>query len=181
MANFVDLSGDVDFTGSQVLGSAHPLSNIIKADDNELFIESDCDEQLIITIRFQSTVKINSLRIFAPETGAAPRRIKIFANQDNAGFEDLESLTPIQEFTLDHAQLANPLQLKFVKFQNVNSFSVFVVDNLGNETSRINRIVVYGQPKEGMKINELKKVEGSKFAPWDEPRGVQVNNTDKGQ
>jgi hypothetical protein len=27
-----------------------------------------------------------------------------------------------------------------------------------------------------MKINELKKVEGPKFAPWDEPRGVQVNS-----
>lgn len=52
-----------------MLGSPHPLSNIIKADDNELFVESDCDEQLIITIRFQSTVKVNSLRIYAPDTG----------------------------------------------------------------------------------------------------------------
>lgn len=59
--------------------------------------------------------------------GSAPKTVKIFANQDNAGFEDLESLAPLQEFTLDHDQLASPLQLKFVKFQNVNSFSVRIL------------------------------------------------------
>lgn len=65
----VDLSGGVDFTGSQVLGSTHPLSNIVKEEENELFVQSDCDEQLIITIRFQSTVKVNSFKIFAPDNG----------------------------------------------------------------------------------------------------------------
>lgn len=65
----VDLSGEVDFSGSQVLGSPHPLSNVIKAEDNELFVESDCDEQLVITVKFQSTVKINSVKLFTPDDG----------------------------------------------------------------------------------------------------------------
>ncbi len=65
----VDLIDGVDFSGSQVLGSSHHLSNIIKKQDNELFVESDCDEQLIVTIKFQSPVKLHSFRIIAPENG----------------------------------------------------------------------------------------------------------------
>jgi PITH domain len=146
----VDLFSIVVFPKSQILGSPHPVSNVVKAKDNESFVESNCDEQLIITVGFQSTVKLIGFHIVAPDKGSfppflphpspplslhdftssphcvdsAPTKIKVFANQNNAGFDDLERLAPIQEFTVDHAQLANPLQLKFVKFQNVSSFTV---------------------------------------------------------
>ena len=37
------------------------------------YLESDCDEQLLLTIPFNSNVKIHSLRIKCPTDGTAPK------------------------------------------------------------------------------------------------------------
>jgi len=176
MATYEDLFPVIDRSQSEVLGSkSKAVSSILKEADNEDYAESDLDEQLIITVRFQSVVKVHSFSINAQNDDTAPKTLKIYANEDNTGFEDLAELAPVQEFTLSADQINNRIALKFVKFQNVNSFTVFVVDNAGNEHTRINKLTLYGQPKETTKMSEFKKVEGPHFTTYDAPRGVEVN------
>ena len=56
-----------------------------------------------------------------------PTSVKVFVNKTTLGFDDAESTTPTQEFTLsaeDFASGAAELKLKFHKFQRVTSVHV---------------------------------------------------------
>jgi hypothetical protein len=61
------------------------------------FLESDCDEQLILALCFNQAVKIHSLKMKAP-ADKGPKCIKIFQNQPNTlDFDKAESMTCVQE------------------------------------------------------------------------------------
>lgn len=47
--------------------SDHTLANLLE--DGDGYVESDCDEQLIMRFGFQQNVKLHSLRIKAPSDG----------------------------------------------------------------------------------------------------------------
>merc|ERR1712241_1118893 len=56
----------------------HPLQNCLQAGEDSL--QSDCDEQLIISLAFNQVVKVRSIRLKGPP-GAGPKNIRIFKNQ----------------------------------------------------------------------------------------------------
>lgn len=61
----------MDKKGSECLNDSddHPLSHALNSPTSEEFLESDCDEQLIIAIAFLQPVKLHSLQITAPSDG----------------------------------------------------------------------------------------------------------------
>jgi len=54
------------------------------------YLESDTDEQLLINIYFNQTVKVRSISIKADPATAGPKAIKLFTNKPALGFEDVE-------------------------------------------------------------------------------------------
>jgi hypothetical protein len=47
---------------------------------------------------------------------------------------------------------------RFVKFQNVTMLSIFLEDNQGEEeTTQVQKIILYGSAGETMNVNEIKK------------------------
>lgn len=57
-----DLSGHVDYSNLECLNQnpKHPIANALKQgyrEDGGLFLESDCDEQILINIPFQQKVR----------------------------------------------------------------------------------------------------------------------------
>lgn len=61
------------------------------------YLESDCDEQLIMSVSFSQLVKIHSLKIRAP-LDKGPKNIKLFTNQSTTlDFDRAESGTAVQE------------------------------------------------------------------------------------
>lgn len=60
----------MDKKGSECLNDSddHPLSHALNTTSEE-FLESDCDEQLIIAIAFLQPVKLHSLQLTAPPDG----------------------------------------------------------------------------------------------------------------
>lgn len=61
------------------------------------YLQSDCDEQLILSITFNQAVKIHSLKLKAPEK-LGPKNIKIFINQPRTiDFDMAESYTSVQD------------------------------------------------------------------------------------
>lgn len=61
------------------------------------YLESDCDEQLILSIAFRQTVKVHSLKIKAPKD-KGPKSIKLYINQPRTiDFDMADSNTSIQD------------------------------------------------------------------------------------
>ncbi|KOC61011.1 Thioredoxin-like protein 1 [Habropoda laboriosa] len=129
------------------------------------YLESDCDEQLILSIVFTQTVKLHSIKIKAPKD-KGPKNIKLFINQPRTiDFDMADSNTSIQDLTLSPKDIeeGNPIALRYVKFQNVQNLQIFVKDNqTGSETTRIDNVAVFGSLISTTNMGEFKRVLGKK-------------------
>lgn len=73
----------------------HPLVHAFTSGGG--FLQSDCDEQLILSVTFNQTVKIHSLKIKAPEK-LGPKSLKLFINQPHTiDFDQAEQQTCVQD------------------------------------------------------------------------------------
>lgn len=136
------------------------------------WVESDTDEQLLLFVPFQSMLKLHTLQITSlppkddDEAPMRPRTIKIFTNKPhNLGFEEAEDLTATQVIELTESDwntegTAN-IGLRFVKFQNINSLVLFIVDGDGTNDSekvRLDRIRLIGEAGEKREMGKLEKI-----------------------
>ncbi|XP_053975218.1 thioredoxin-like protein 1 [Hylaeus anthracinus] len=141
----------------------HNFLQCLTADDG--YLESDCDEQLILSIAFQQAVKIHSLKIKAP-IDKGPKTIKLYINQPRTiDFDMADSNTSIQdlEFSVKDIEEGNPVPLRYVKFQNVQNLQIFVKDNQsGSETTRIDHLSIIGSPISTTNMGEFRRVTGKK-------------------
>lgn len=95
------------------------------------YLASDVDEQLIINIAFNQAVKIHSLKLKAP-LKHGPKKIKLFINQPvTLDFDSASNTAAVQEVEVSPKDLenGNMINLRFVKFQNVQTLTFFIVDN----------------------------------------------------
>jgi len=154
----------LDKSLSECLNQAddHPYEHALT--DGGGFLESDCDEQLILSLAFHQSVKVHSIKIKAP-ADKGPKNIRIFMNQPNTlDFDKADSMVATQDLTLTPGQLdGSPITLKFVKFQNVQNLQFFVKDNQsGEEVTQIDFFGVVGMPIGTTNMNEFKRVAGKK-------------------
>lgn len=140
------------------------------------WVESDTDEQLMLFIPFQSTVKIHTIQFTSCppdpededdyETPSRPRTIKFFPNTPNIlSFDDAIERIPIQSIELkpgdwDPKTGTADVTMRFVKFQNVSSLTMFFfdVEKKGVEKVRLDRIRIIGERGEKKDMGKLEKV-----------------------
>ncbi|KAG6535128.1 hypothetical protein ZIOFF_000085 [Zingiber officinale] len=168
----VDLVDFVDWSGVECLNQTgnHPIANTLKQgyrDDDGLHLESDADEQLLIYIPFTQVVKLHSAVITGPEE-EGPRTVKLFANKEHMGFSNVNDYPPSDSLSLSPDNLmvnyiaftacmfnsyasymlkfqGKPVTLKYVKFQNVRSLTIFIEDNHGGgDITKVQKILLYG-------------------------------------
>jgi len=140
-------------------------------------VVSDCDEQLIINFQFHQPVKIHSLWLRGPgEKG--PKTVKLFINNPvPLGFDRAQSSPAVQqvEFAKEEgsgggSNEACLRQLNYVRFQNVKSLQLFILDNHGGgEQTVVEELKLYGTPLASTNMQEFKRV------GWD--GGFQSSNT----
>ncbi|KAJ3302972.1 Thioredoxin-like protein 1 [Kappamyces sp. JEL0829] len=122
----VDLQSFIQSNQIECLNSdaAHPVQNIFKPDASVL--QSDVDEQLIVSFSFNQPVKVHSLKFIGGENG--PKTVKTFVNRTSTlSFEDAESEPSVDCIELKPADLAadsGPVPLRFVKYQYVHHLTV---------------------------------------------------------
>jgi hypothetical protein len=78
------------------------------------------------------------------------------------GFDDIESYPESQAFELTADDLKDDsvvTALKIVKFRAVDSLTIFIAENAGDEVTTISSIKLFGSVQQGTKMGELKKVE----------------------
>ncbi|KAG2196513.1 hypothetical protein INT47_012807 [Mucor saturninus] len=136
----------------------HNVKNIFKDDDT--YLESDTDEQLIISVPFNQPVKLHSLKFKVPNPAQAPKTIKIYANRQVLGFDDVDSVKETQtiELTPENFKENGIVNLRFVKYQNITHIMLFIADNQEDEeTTKIQQLVFIGVPVEATNMNDLNK------------------------
>jgi hypothetical protein len=120
--------------------------------------------QLIISIAFNQAVKIHSLKVNAP-ADKGPKTIRIFINQPRTlDFDLADSYTSVQDLELTPEDLeGNPVNLRYVKFQNVQNIQFFVKDNqAGGEVTQIDHFAIIGSPINTTNMGDFKRVAGKK-------------------
>ncbi|KAG9676544.1 DUF1000-domain-containing protein, partial [Aureobasidium melanogenum] len=134
------------------------------------WIESDTDEQLMMYMPFQSSLKVHSIHITSfPTEGdddiVRPRTLKLYTNKSNVlSFDEAESIPSTQDITLQESDWdaktgTARLDLRFVKFQNVTSLVIFVSEGEGEgEKTRIDRIRIIGETGEKRAMGKLEKI-----------------------
>ena len=138
------------------------------------WVESDTDEQLMLYIPFNSTLKVHTLLITslppkpsedADDVPMRPKTIQLYTNRPHIlGFEEAEDIPTTQSITLapqdwDEKTGTAKLELRFVKFQNVTSLILFIVDGDGDgEKVRIDRLRIIGDSGEKRELGKLEKV-----------------------
>ncbi|CAK3850344.1 Thioredoxin 1 [Lecanosticta acicola] len=133
------------------------------------WIESDTDEQLMLYIPFQSTLKLHSVHITSipgdSEDVMRPKTLHLYTNRSHVlGFDEADD-TPatqtieIKESDWDSKTQTAKVELRFVKFQNISSVTVFVADGDGDaEKTRIDRLRLFGESGEKRAMGKLEKI-----------------------
>lgn len=146
------LNQDDDHTWEHAINSA-----------SSTYLKSDCDEQLLLHITFNQAVKLHSLIVQGPEDNG-PKDVKIFINQTRTlDFDTATSNQAVQALELKPEDLKDnaKINLRFVKFQNVQSITLFFVNNQSaSETTTINYLKFIGAPLNVTNMNEFKRVAG---------------------
>ncbi|XP_036385285.1 thioredoxin-like protein 1 [Megalops cyprinoides] len=134
--------------------------------DSASYLESDCDEQLLITMAFSQPVKLFSMKLHCSDFAQAPKVVKVFINLPRSmDFDDAERSEPTQalELTEDDVKEDGLIPLRYVKFQNVNSVTLFIKSNQGDEeTTKVNYLTFIGTPVQATNMNDFKRVVGKK-------------------
>jgi len=161
----MDLVTFYDKSGCECLNESneHPLTAALTS--KEGYLESDCDEQLLISISFNQLIRLHSLRISGPPD-KSPKTVKLFINQSKTlDFDSAETMTSIQtlELTGDDVGNGSVIPLQYVKFQNVGNITLFVKDNQdGGESTRIDHLAFYGSPVGATNMADFKRIAGKK-------------------
>merc|ERR1719244_1742627 len=124
------------------------------------FLRTCLTQQLILSLSFNQMVKVQSLKIKAPDA-SGPKTIRIFKNLPHTlDFSGAENMTSVQDLVLTAGQLngEETIPLKFVKFQNVQNIQLFFSDNQGDEEiTQIDHLVLLGSPIQTTNMKDLKK------------------------
>lgn len=190
VTNQVDLLGLDLLNSSSDFGKARTLFEVTKPsaldsgkgkgnsgaeESKKDWVESDTDEQLMLFIPFQASLKIHSLHITSlppqssegqeDEIPMRPKTVQIYSNRAHVlGFEEAEDIPATQAITLgaqewDENTGTAKLELRFVKFQNVSSLVIFVLDGDGDgEKVRIDRLRIVGEKGEKRDLGKLEKI-----------------------
>lgn len=142
------------------------------AEGKKDWIESDTDEQMMLFMPFQSTMKLHTLHITSlpptdgddDETPGRPRTLQLYTNRSHTlGFDEADGEPATQKIELsedswDKETGTAKVELRFVKFQNISSLVIFVVDGDGEgDKTRIDRIRLVGDAGEKKAMGKLEK------------------------
>ncbi|KAK5112942.1 hypothetical protein LTR62_003764 [Meristemomyces frigidus] len=136
------------------------------------WVESDTDEQLMLFIPFQSTVKLHTIHVtsFPPQDSddeqvSRPKTIKLYTNRSTViGFDEADDMPCTQELAIkdsdwDAKTGTAKMELRFVKFQNISSLVIFIVNGAEeSEKTRVDRLRFFGETGEKRAMGKLEKV-----------------------
>ena len=130
-----------------------------------LLSQEDGDQDLLLHVPFTEAVSISSLSISGPRNQSGntsgPRRVKIFVNRDDIGFDEAQDLIPVAEIELvpgsheiygdSDATIDYPLR-PAGRFQNVSSIVLYFPENYADDDESQTEISYCGFKGKGTNV-----------------------------
>ncbi|CCM04683.1 uncharacterized protein FIBRA_06869 [Fibroporia radiculosa] len=113
--------------------------------DEQIYLESDADDQIIIRVPFTGSVKLRAVLLKAGPGDQTPANVAIFSNIDHMDFSDISDRKPVQEFTVAQGREVGEYHVLPAKFPNVTSLTLFFPASQGADTTRIYYVGFLGQ------------------------------------
>ena len=136
----IDRDGVTGMNEREAGTSARTIKPFDRRNDEDEYVVSDADDQLIIRIPFIGAVKLRSLMIKAGPNQSTPTEIHVFSNLETLDFEEASSGTVAATQKLQSIAVARDVvtyPLKTAKFNNVRSVTLFVPASVGGDVSQI--------------------------------------------
>ncbi|EPS96722.1 hypothetical protein FOMPIDRAFT_1062149 [Fomitopsis schrenkii] len=105
--------------------------------DEDKYIESDADDQLIIRIPFTGAVKLRALLLKTGPGDQTPAKVSIYSNQAHVDFSTISDLKPVQEFDVAQGRDIGEYHVMPAKFSNVTSVTLFFPEAQGADSTRV--------------------------------------------
>ncbi|KAK5660764.1 hypothetical protein OQA88_12130 [Cercophora sp. LCS_1] len=115
-------------------------------------LESDADEQLLISIPFTGQVKLHSILIRTSDSDSAPKTLKVLINREDIDFGSAEDAEGTQVFELSRTSEVQELPVRRAKFSAVRRLALFFPDNFGDGDEDVTRISYLGFKGEWMQL-----------------------------
>ncbi|KAK2592745.1 hypothetical protein QQS21_009549 [Conoideocrella luteorostrata] len=117
-------------------------------------LESDADEQLLMTVPFAAQVKLHSILLRTSASQSAPKTLHLYINHDNLDFSAAEDLDPVQKIELSQTSDVQEIPVKRALFGKVQRLVLFFVDNFGDGEEDVSRISYVGFKGEWTKLGK---------------------------
>ncbi|XP_022193636.1 PITH domain-containing protein CG6153 [Nilaparvata lugens] len=113
--------------------------------NQEKFVESDVDEELLFNIPFTGNIKLKGIIVVGGDSGSHPSKMRLYKNRPHMTFDNT-GLKPEQEFEL---QVDENGVLEYapavVKFSSVYHLTLHFPSNFGSETTKLFYIGLRGE------------------------------------
>ena len=123
-----DLFGQIQFNQCSALnveGNSNTL-NIKGLFTGSSYIKSNIDDpELIIFIKFMEKVSLTGIKLESGmERDNHPQTVKLYSNNNNLDFADVESLAPSETISINDNNYGTLFNLKLAKFKNIDELAV---------------------------------------------------------
>ncbi|KAH7647873.1 thioredoxin [Cryptosporidium bovis] len=143
----------------------HPFKNALFQSNLEIYASSQEDHELLARFNFVQPVNIDGISFKLAEKqvsdGFGPKKVKLFVNATPYDINDAETENCTQEVEISNPQLLSGeiIDLRLVKFKNVNYMQIYVSENHGREITKIGRVNIYGSKGDYVDITKWKPYE----------------------
>jgi len=142
--------------------------------DEDVYLESDADDQMIMRIPFTGSVKLRALLLKAGPGDQTPAKVALFNNVEHLDFTEITEHKPTQEFEMPQGREVGEYHVMSAKFPAATSVTLYFPSSQGATTSRIYYVGFLGQWSE-RKSEPVIAVYESRANPADHVRikGIQ--------
>ncbi|KAF2753853.1 DUF1000-domain-containing protein [Pseudovirgaria hyperparasitica] len=151
----------IDFSALTTFNEAEPRSGAAIAQktwaqrlDPQPELESDADEQLLMTVPFTGQVRLHSILLRTSTTSCAPKTLKVFLNRDDIDFTTAAELQPTQVFELSQTSEIQEIPVKRALFNTTRSLALFFEDNFGDGDEDVTRMSYVAFKGDFTKLNK---------------------------
>ena len=151
--------------------------------DETHVLESDVDDELLITVPFTGSVRVRALLLRSGPGGATPRAVHLYKNAESLDFDDAadESPPPTQKLTsVPETSEVVEIPLLAARFPDVQALTLYIPGSLGGARTRLSFLGFRGEARVAQRSGPAQIVYEDAPRAADHPRARETNDARPG-